>query len=127
MVLNIERLYIRQLYQGLRGNGGGSESEIDGWENSGTAVSAAQLARGIFNSEESGILYDSVGKEEMVRRLYIGILGRSVDTSGLSNYTSWMTSDNWFEVNIKILNSIASSPEAQAIYSARGLITGTIP
>ena len=126
MVLNIERLYIRQLYQALRSNGGGSETEIDSWENSGTATSAAELARGIFNSEESGMLYKSIGKEEMVRRLYIGILGRSVDSSGLATYTSWMTSDNWFEINLKILNSIASSPEAQAIYSARGLITGTI-
>lgn len=38
MVLNIERLYIRQLYQALRENGGGAESEIDGWENNNTTI-----------------------------------------------------------------------------------------
>ena len=50
MVLNIKRLYIRQLYQALRGNGGGAESEISGWENS-SATTAAQLAYGIFSSD----------------------------------------------------------------------------
>ena len=62
----------------------------------------------------------------MARRLYIGILGRGIDSSGFAHYTSWMTSDNWFDVNIKILTAIVNSVEAQGIYSARGLITGTI-
>ena len=126
MVLNIERLYIRQLYQALRSNGGGSESEIDGWENHTTSVTAAQLAFGIFNSEESGILYTNIEKEEMLERLYNGILGRSADSSGLSTYITQMTSDNWFEVNSIIIPSLVNSTEAQNIYSARGLPTGTI-
>lgn len=126
MVLNIERLYIRQLYQALRANGGGAESEIDGWEKHTTSVSAAQLALGIFDSEESGNLYSNVDKQEMVERLYEGILGRNADSSGLETYSSWMTSSNWFDINEKIIKSIASSPEAQNIYSAMGLVTGTI-
>ena len=124
--LNIERLYIRQLYQGLRGNANVREAEIDAWENHTSSVTAAQIALGVFNSEESSKLYTAIGKEEMARRLYIGILGRGIDSSGFAHYTSWMTSDNWFDVNIKILTAIVNSVEAQGIYSARGLITGTI-
>jgi len=124
MVLNIRRLFIRQLYQALRGNGGGSESEIDGWENQ--TGNAANLVMGIFTSREAEQLYSNVEKEEMVERLYNGILGRTVDSSGKQTYLNKMTSDKWSDIKVNILRDLANSPEAQNIFSTRGLGAGTI-
>jgi hypothetical protein len=124
IVMNIKRLFIRQLYQSLRENGNGKESEVDIWEN--TNINAASLVKNVFSSEEAANLYSSISKEEMVERLYKAILGRSADTSGKNTHVALMTSDNWLDVKDKIFRSLANSGEAQNIYSIRGIGAGTI-
>ncbi len=114
--LNTKRLYIRQLYWGMRNNYSVAESEIDYFDQKYGKM--AIIAHKIMGSTEM-INVKHPDLSDYFDRCYIGILGRNSDSGGKSwmqtTYNSSIGDDN-YKRQVTLLEYV-NSTEAQNLYN----------
>lgn len=113
--------YIRQMYCTFRSGCRISKSEAETWRNQSTKM--ADIVKLVYsNTSEVIPAFNSKTTDQKCDALYRGILGRGIDSSGLTtcrNHVNNGKSISW------IAAELANSNEAQPIYTTYGLGAGT--
>ena len=114
--LNAKRLYIRQLYYGMRNNNNVNESEINYYDQ--TFGKMAIIAHKIMGSTEA--INTNSNLSNYWDRCYIGIFGRNSDSGGKSymqqKYNSYSGYTDAYKRQLTLLEYI-NSTEAQNLYN----------
>jgi hypothetical protein len=123
---NAQRLYMAQVYNGIRAAWGDpfsvSDAELTNKVNLALNNRAATVVKDMFRSDESTGFFSGKSADFKCNAMYYAILGRAPDSEGFNTCKSLVNNSGYSMT--KLATFYVNSTEAQTIFSRLGFVTG---